>query len=70
MGIFFHAFATIFRSFPPIEFWTSAKYYAGTYSPVYKERIQPLFLADLPASHPAESPSLGILDRFLQWPDL
>ena len=40
----------------PTEFWTSAKYYAGNYSPVYKERMANHYFSRICQHHTRRNP--------------
>jgi hypothetical protein len=56
MGIFFHALRHDLSKLSPVEFWTSSKYYAGSYSPVYKERINNHYFSRICQHHTRRNP--------------
>ncbi|MFA6620346.1 MAG: DUF5662 family protein [Bacilli bacterium] len=56
MGIFFHALKHDLSKLTPIEFNTSAKYYAGNYSPVYKERMSNHYFSRICQHHTRRNP--------------
>jgi hypothetical protein len=56
MGIFFHALRHDLSKLSPIEFNTSSRYYAGTYSPVYKERMSNHYFSRICQHHTRRNP--------------
>jgi hypothetical protein len=56
MGIFFHALRHDLSKLSPTEFWTSAKYYAGSYSPVYQERLSNGYFSRICQHHTRRNP--------------
>jgi hypothetical protein len=56
MGIFWHALGHDWSKLSPIEFNTSAKYYAGNYSPVYKERMDNEYFSRICQHHTRRNP--------------
>lgn len=56
MGIFFHALPHDFSKLSPSEFIPSAKYYAGTYSPIYKERMDNGYFSSACQHHTRRNP--------------
>jgi hypothetical protein len=56
MGIFFHALRHDWSKLSPTEFWTSAKYYAGTCSPVYMERLDNHYFSTVCQHHTRRNP--------------
>lgn len=56
MGIFWHALKHDLTKYTPIEFNTSAKYYAGNHSPVYEERIHNNYFSKVCQHHTKRNP--------------
>lgn len=56
MGIFFHALRHDLSKLSPTEFWTSAKYYAGDFSPVYNERLSNGYFSRICQHHTRKNP--------------
>jgi hypothetical protein len=56
MGVFFHALPHDLSKFSPVEFFTSAKYYAGNFSPVYKERLHNGYFSSVCQHHTRRNP--------------
>jgi hypothetical protein len=56
MGIFCHALRHDLSKLSPSEFWPSAKYYAGNYSPVYKERMDNQYFSSICQHHTRRNP--------------
>jgi hypothetical protein len=56
MGIFFHALGHDLSKLSYPEFHASAKYYAGTYSPVYKERLANHYFSTICQHHTRRNP--------------
>lgn len=51
MGIFFHCLRHDLSKYGPLEFFTSAKYYAGDHSPVYEERMANAYFSKVCQHH-------------------
>jgi hypothetical protein len=56
MGIFFHALRHDLSKYGYTEFHTSAKYYTGTFSPVYKERLSNHYFSTICQHHTRRNP--------------
>lgn len=56
MGIFFHCLKHDISKLSLVEFWTSAKYYAGNYSPVYRERLSNDYFSKICQHHTKRNP--------------
>lgn len=56
MGIFFHALRHDLSKIGWTEFHLSAKYYAGSYSPVYKERMANHYFSRISQHHTKRNP--------------
>jgi hypothetical protein len=56
MGIFCHALRHDISKLSPTEFWTSARYYTGTFSPVYKERLSNDYFSTICQHHTRRNP--------------
>jgi hypothetical protein len=56
MGIFFHALGHDLSKLSWTEFATSARYYAGSYSPVYKERMANHYFSRICQHHTKRNP--------------
>lgn len=56
MGIFFFSLHHDLSKYGPKEFWRSAKYYKGTYSPVYAERMENDYFSSICQHHTRKNP--------------
>lgn len=56
MGIFWHALKHDLSKYSPKEFNTSAKYYAGSHSPVFEERIHNNYFSSICQHHTKRNP--------------
>lgn len=56
LGIFFHALKHDLSKYSPIEFLTSAKYYAGNHSPVFEERLTNSYFSKVCQHHTKRNP--------------
>jgi hypothetical protein len=56
MGIFFHALGHDISKLSPTEFCNSSRYFAGTYSPVYKERMANHYFSAICQHHTKRNP--------------